>query len=573
MCRPGGRPRSIRCGRYVVTNLHFPTIVARVRATGSLAPDIFCRLAGLDLLPLFHSPFRPITQVSSADYSRKRPFPQTQKFDSGQLQWGRKEDNMNNGHPIDQLSDSCLRFCWLRETAPGHLEHDGGLRIAKADLLAALLGLHPAQQRTTADPSVSPETALAAVSGAADIASLPTWARRRLAALLGPLAAPEQRAAAAQNAAVLLDVAARIAEAVGSSNDIEVHLPYLDRRNWASRFETLARTRFVRWQGRIIPEALLAGGRMDEYNAQWLAVASVDPAANTEITFAHTQCFPSSLVRVFLPVTTDAKAATAPGSTVEILRTLSSTACRAWYSAPAETTGPYFEVHSEASMAMQSAVRRWFAWHWFSDLSRFENVSDAYTVLAYLVSRPCPGRKRTDFTYDILSEDWTFRAFQFARRPLKQLLNTVFNAIRATGNVKLALKFQPEQARFIIERARTQEKIIRGIIAAEGLVVNHMLKFGLELRNATDAFKVVNLAPDYARGLQSRLRHLFREQDMAYLTTPVMMEATNALWTAMGGEPAITTSVRMSPALQPEVSPEVVFAPVADVSHPELPQC
>ena len=464
---------------------------------------------------------------------------------------------MTTGSSIKKLSDACIRFCWLRETTPGHLEHDGGLRIAKSDILAALLGIHPAQQRTTAGPAVSTETALAAISGAIDMRTVPTWARRRLSAILGPLAHPEQRAAAARNLAIMMDLAARISEAVGSSNDIEVHLPYLDRRTYASRFEKLAQVRFVRWQGRIIPASLMAPGALDQYNAQWLAVASVDPAVSTEITFAHTGSFPSGLIRSLLPVTADHKVPPSSGSAVEIRQTLAPTACRGWNSAPHETTGPYYDVHSQASMAMQSCVRRWFAWHWFSDLSRFQNLSDTYLVLAYLVIRPFPGRKRTDFTYDVLRSDWTTHAFRYSRRPLRQYLKVIYAALKASGNVKLALKYQPEQARFIIERAKRDQKTLRNIVANEALLVNQMLKFGLELRGATNAFTVANLAPDHAQLISSRLRHIFREQDLSYLTTAVMMEATSALWTAMGGAPAISTTVTVSPAhaAAPAVSP------------------
>ena len=475
---------------------------------------------------------------------------------------------MTTGSATNQLSDACVRFCWLRETTPGHLEHDGGLRIAKSDILAALLGIHPAQQRTSAGPAVSTETALAAISGAIDMRALPTWARRRLSAILGPLAHPEQRAAAAKNVAVMMDLAARISEAVGSSTDIEVHLPYIDRRNYGGRFETLAGVRFVRWQGRIIPDSLLAPGALDQYNAQWLAVAAVDPAVNTEITFAHTRNFPSRLIRSFLPVAADQKAPTFPEPAVEIRLTLAATACRGWNSAPHESTGPYFDVHSQASMAMQASVRRWFAWHWFSDLSRFEDISDSYLVLAYIVTRPCPGRKRTDFTYDVLRSDWMTHAFRYSRRPLKQHLRAIYSALKASGNVKLALKYQPEQARHIIERAKRDQKTMRNIIANEALLVNQMLKFGVELRGARDAFTVANLAPDHAQFMSSRLRHIFREQDLSYMTTAVMMEATNALWTAMGGAPAISTTVKVSPAeaAAPAVSP-APLAPTPDQSH------
>jgi hypothetical protein len=164
------------------------------------------------------------------------------------------------------------------------------------------------------------------------------------------------------------------------------------------------------------------------------------------------------------------------------------------------------------------------------------------------VSRPAAGQRRTDFTYDILANDWAYRAFQFSRRPLKEALKAIFYMIKATGDIRLARKYQPDQAGYIIERARKNPRTIAGMLAAEGMVVNHMLKFGIELRGATDPFKVANLAPDYAKGLCSRLRRIFREQDLSYLAPAVMMEATNALWKALGGEHALVTGVQTSNA-------------------------
>ncbi|MBS1875434.1 MAG: hypothetical protein JSU00_19635 [Acidobacteria bacterium] len=473
---------------------------------------------------------------------------------------------MTEGHPNTQLSGDCIRFCWLRETAPGHLEHDGAVRIAKKDLLAALLGIHPVQQRTSPGPSVTPEAALDAISGVTDIDEIPTWARRRLAAILGPLHSAEQRAEAAANVSILMDIAARLTDAIGAANDIEVHLPYVDRRRWADRMEILSGARFVHYQGRIIPHYLLEPGAMAEYYARWIAVASVDPSTSVEILFSHTHTLPSALIRSMLPVDAEVRPPASPRAAVHIRQTMSATACRAWNTAPAETTIGYYDAHSRASMAVQSVVRRWFGWHWFSSLTRFDNLNDAYAVLAYMVSRPFAGRGRTDITYDIMTDDWTLKAFHATRRPLRQALSAIFQALRAKGDTKLALRFQPERSKTIVERARTQPRTLWHMLGSEGVVVNHLLQFGVELRGATDAFTVSNMAAEYAYGLSVRLRRIFREQDLSYLAIAIMMEATNALWKVMEGPSAVSTTVTASPA--PDVEPEPIPAPSDQADDP-----
>ena len=169
------------------------------------------------------------------------------------------------------MSTQVIRFCWMRETTPGHLEHDGGVRIAKCDLLLALLGLHPAQQRTTAEPCVSVEEGISGLSGSTTYEDLPHWARRRLAIILGPLATPEMRSLAAPNLPVLERLVGRILAVLPPDTELEVHLPYIDRRDWSNRSQILDSTNFVLDEGRIVPAALRTGERKDAYNAQLVA--------------------------------------------------------------------------------------------------------------------------------------------------------------------------------------------------------------------------------------------------------------------------------------------------------------
>ena len=195
--------------------------------------------------------------------------------------------NFEHQSGSSMAQQSVLRFCWLRETAPGHLEHDGDIRIAKCDLLLALFGMHPAQKRTTAEPAVTLEEVLAILSAGAPFDNFPVWARRRLANILGPLASEKQRRTAARNAGVLMDVANRILAVVPADDEVEVHLPYIDRRDWPTRFEILESTEFVLCEGRVIPTTLLSSSRLDEYNAQLLAISSASPQISKSHIYAH----------------------------------------------------------------------------------------------------------------------------------------------------------------------------------------------------------------------------------------------------------------------------------------------
>jgi hypothetical protein len=456
--------------------------------------------------------------------------------------------NIESANP-ESAAHSFLRFCWLRETTPGHLEHDAGVRIAQCDLLLALFGLHRAQQRTTAEPPVSLGQTLAYLAGEIPFEAFPVWARRRLVIMVGPMATEEMRIVARCHGAVLMDVARRILAAIPAGRQCEVHLPYIDRRAWPRRFEILQNCDFVFYQGRTIPATLLQPGRMAEYDAQLLAVSSLADNMAAALSFVHSQQTIPALRNHLLPVPANPEPPSA-GSTeqVETRLDLEPAACRAWKSAPREKDGSYFTVHAAVSIAVQAALRRWLAWHWLSNLANYEDTPGTYTVLAYLCTRPFPGRRRTDYTYDTLTTDWMPFAFRFARRPLRCLLKKIHGVLLAAGNKMLARKYHPSNAKFILERVRKQRKAIRSVMAGEGAIVNYVLKCGLELQAATDPIRAAHLAPEFVRGLAVRLRRLFQEQDLTDLATMLLLEATDAVAVSQGDEPSLTSAVTIPSA-------------------------
>lgn len=439
---------------------------------------------------------------------------------------------------------SYIRFCWLRESMPGHLERDGGLLIDQDDLLLAMLGLLPSQQRAPfAGCLVSLDAVLAALSGETQIELLPAWVRKRLTIILGPLATLAQRHEAARHAGVLVDLANRIRAAIPAGAGVEVHLPYLDRRAWPLRFQTLDNTEFVYHYGRVLPADVAASPEhLAEYTAQWLAACSADPSMAAGLAFTHSVRTAGELASILSPVPPPPQS-----GTVESVITLelAASACRAWFYAPLEKSGAYFPVHASASVAVQAALRRWVPWHCLSNLEDLADTATAYPLLAYMVSRPFPGRRRTDFTYDTLSKNWTYLMFQFARRPLRLLLSRIHRALIEAGRTELAAAYHPDLAKDIIAGVRKERRAIQALVAAEGAIVNQILKFGLELRVAEDPRRVTSLASEFAHGLGTRLRRLFRDRDLTGFGPLVLIEATNALSKTLFGEPALRVSANV----------------------------
>ncbi len=304
----------------------------------------------------------------------------------------------------------------------------------------------------------------------------------------------------------------------------------------------------------MLPAVLLAPGRMEEYNAQILTLSSAHPEFSTGLAFSHQLTASPGLLQHLLPVAARQLQVPAGDADVAIRLTLSSDACRAWNSAPKETAAAYFPTHAPVSVAIQQAIRRWLAWYWLSRIEHFADTSRAFTVLSYLASSPYPGRRRTDFTHDTMTPEWMEAAFRHSRRPLRALLRHIRFALIAAGQKELGEEYHPRQVKLILTRVRKERKSIRALVAAEGDLVNHILKFGLEIQGVEDVLPALHRVPEFMRGMGSRLRRLFNEQDLTWLGSVLLMEATNALWIAEGGASALKTSVHVQP-LPPAPSP------------------
>ncbi len=506
---------------------------------------------------------QPITYAQT--FAQNRPRPPTGNLEPRRYNGGARK-HMNFTHETTPPgSDATVRFCWLRESLPGHLEYDAGLRIARSELLSAILGLHPKQQRTSASTPVSLTQVVNCLTGSAPLAGLPDWSRRRLAITFGPLTTEDQRSAAARNLSVLTELAGTLEQMCAGMNDPEVHLPFVDRRHWTNRFDVLATTRFVIHDGRIMPEPVATStDELAVYQARLLAIASIDPTADFTLSFTYQQPGHGALARMFLPFEPDADLPDSE-SAFRLRVDLPASACRAWRAAPAEDTHAYFPVHARVSVAMQSALRRWFAFRWFGSFERFGHPYSAYPLLAYFVSTPFPGRRRTDFSYDTLGTEWIFTALRCARRPLRALLVALRRLLVDAGYPEMACSYLQADAKRILEKARRERRTLHSLVTADGAIVNHILKLGIDLREASDPRAAVSAAASAMESLLAKFRHYHHEQDLAIFAPAILFEATNALSMALGGEAELKPALSVLAAV---LTPRPQLVPLPGEQQP-----
>lgn len=436
---------------------------------------------------------------------------------------------MSHAHEIQ--SNRNVNLWWVRESAPDRLDADFGTEIERDRLFAAILGLN----------QEDPVPDLADLSQPLPETPLPDDLRRKLAALLGPLSSATDRATAAGNLQILSSLTERALDAASDSSATEIHLPYLNRRDWNDRFNILADTEF-RTVGAAVVPAPLAGSAesFGLYTASLVAVAMEHPGGS-QIGWQHSQQIAPQLAGAQTQLFPQGSSAFDGTATLEL--TLPVRAAQAWRRAPAERTPAYLPAHAHVSVSIQRALRQWVAWRCLSDATAFADTERMYPLLVYAATEPFSGRRRGEFTYDLLSPEWVYPALHFAGRPLRRMLDSIHDSLVSAGETVLAESYSPKVAKQLLIDTRKRHKALQKILMGEAQVVNHFLNFGIAIKEADRPRELVRLTDTFMEGLCSRLRHIAHTPDLSAFAPGLLIEATRALDEALGGEEALDQKI------------------------------
>lgn len=150
-----------------------------------------------------------------------------------------------------------------------------------------------------------------------------------------------------------------------------------------------------------------------------------------------------------------------------------------WKRAPRETHRDYFRVWQHVSVELQKALRCWIPELYFADLDRFEDRAAAYPVILYAASRPCYGRPKTDFTYEIAEWDVSLNlALRSVGNSTRQVLAAIERRLREAGRHDLAIRYRPVWHEDILRAALKKPKTLVGLFASEARLVNGIIHLG-----------------------------------------------------------------------------------------------
>jgi len=267
-------------------------------------------------------------------------------------------------------------------------------------------------------------------------------------------------------------IVGRVTALAGDDQEIELHLPFLDRREWGQRSEHLGRLEFVR-----------------EGNAIWYVL---DPAERTRD-----------------------RAAVLSFSDAE------------WRMAPRERDRRHFETWQQVAIGLQRALRIWIPELYFRDTAMYQDREAAYPLIVYEASRISYGKPRTEFTYDISDPNTLPLAFRMIGRSLQTVLDRIEKRLYAAGRPELARRYAPIWHEDILGAVRRRPKRLVGVLADEAALVNAAIGLG----TAVNAQAVKR----FSRTANMSLRKLY-DQDMRSLGTRVLDEVTAQLRRARESE-------------------------------------
>lgn len=274
-----------------------------------------------------------------------------------------------------------------------------------------------------------------------------------------------------------------------SDRPIAIHFPFMDRREWRRKSESLRALTLVR-EGRVI--------RSVPANA---AAALRDQAA--EAIGAH-------------PV---------------------------WLAAPAERAPGHYRVWQQVSVALQEYLRRAVPEIYFRDAARFEDRTRAWPLLVYQAMRASRGVHGTEFTYDIANPETLVEALRMIRRPLQEILGRVQNRLAESGRPQLSRRYAPMWQEDVVRAVKAQPRRLLGALGDEAVLVDAVITLGSS-RN-------LGLVKPFTRQVMATLRS-FHDCDMRELGSALLVEGTRALERAMSAGPAINSQSATSRSARAE---------------------
>lgn len=257
--------------------------------------------------------------------------------------------------------------------------------------------------------------------------------------------------------------------AAGDFNEVAIHLPFLDKREWTRREEILRALTLERRGDSIVYSLPIPAALRDR--AAMLALSHP-----------------------------------------------------AWTGAPADRDPRYFRAWQDVSLALQSFLRHSIAEEYFRDVQRYEHREAAYPVLVYGVSRLFYGRAPAEFTYDLRdypeNQDTLITSWKMTGQGLQRALAEVEQRLYRAGMPALARRYAPLWYEDVMVAVRKKPGAYVDLLAKESAFINAVIDLGTQ-RSVAAVSRFARMANRSLRGVCG--------MDLRKLGLAALEEATQVL--------------------------------------------
>jgi hypothetical protein len=191
-----------------------------------------------------------------------------------------------------------------------------------------------------------------------------------------------------------------------------------------------------------------------------------------------------------------------------------------WTTAPEECDPEYFRCWQRVSLALQKSFRRWAREIYFRDPSGFEDRDGAYTMIVWSACRPCFGRPRFEFTFDVADPRTLRSAWRSLGKSLRATLAPIEKRLREAGEYEVAHHYAPVWHQDILVAVKKRPRQFIRLIATEARLVDAVVDLGTR-RDEHAATRFHRIATNVLRS--------FLGEDMTELTPRLIAEAARVL--------------------------------------------
>lgn len=182
-------------------------------------------------------------------------------------------------------------------------------------------------------------------------------------------------------------------------------------------------------------------------------------------------------------------------------------------------------------------------------------------MIVYQACRPCFGRPRTEFTYDLRDFPWCEEtlasSWKLTGRGLQRVMGGLETRLRASGNEQLARRYSPVWFEDVLVAVQRRPKLYADLLAREAAVINAVIDLGTQPKvdSVNRSSKIINQQLRKIHGPKDAL-------DLRWLGYGVFEEASRALaqHAAGGGESGGDSGPLQDARMQAARSPDFRIA-------------